>query len=122
MNCSAFAAAICALVVVSKPVKAQVASCGEGPQIGVVYVNTETGVRHRRGIEAAIADHTWGDSVCVQIFPYVNRDQGVSTIRNLIAEGRVDVILGPTESDVFAGGIQSGLVCIARVDNRSRAG
>ncbi len=82
--------------------------------IGVVCINSVTGKRHLAGINEALDNHKWGkENVRLTEFGYSNSRQGRDTLLGLIrsdqdamAEGGVaadpvDVIIGPTESDVF---------------------
>ena len=53
-------------------------------RIGVFYLNTPTGQRHRDGILKAISEHPFGDEVCVRQCAYVNESKGVEALLKAI--------------------------------------
>lgn len=72
-------------------------------RLGVLHINTPTGERHWQGIRDAVENHELyktGKVVLVP-HPYVDENSGFELLLDLIRREAVDIILGPTESDIF---------------------
>ena len=67
-------------------------------RLGVLYANTATGRLYRDGVREALAAH---DGVEAFEKDYANAQQGSERLEELLSGGQVDVVLGPTESDIF---------------------
>ncbi len=78
-------------------------------RIGLLYINTPTGVSHKAGIEEALKER--GNSrqsprLRLISLPYVNQNDGFKLLTQKIRNNEVDIILGPTESDIFVRAIE----------------
>ncbi len=72
--------------------------------IGVLYHEGRTGDRHLAGVEAAVSRHNGGPSEFkADIIPvaYLGNDDGIEKLRQMLKSGDVDLIIGPTDSDVL---------------------
>ena len=71
-------------------------------RVAIVYNDSETGKRYKNGIIDILTD-TVAKERNLEIFevPYIKSSHGEDTIKNLIRNNLADVILGPTESDVY---------------------
>lgn len=72
-------------------------------RIGILCINTETGNLHKEGIEKAIKDHSFYKSGYLALTPYTyaKSNDGFEILEDLIMYSKADIILGPTESDIF---------------------
>lgn len=71
-------------------------------KLGILYLNSSTGQRFKEGIEEAILKYSAEDiNIKADYFPYVNETDGLNKMESIIKKKEVDIILGPTESDVF---------------------
>lgn len=74
---------------------------------GALYIDSPTGRRHYAGIVEAFERHPFGqEHVSLKPYRYVDSLQGFDTLRRIIEDEEVDVVLGPTESDVFVRGVE----------------
>lgn len=67
-------------------------------RIGIVFKSSTTGFRYRDGIINGLGDTS---RFVIVEKPYIMSAHGEDTIKKLIRNNEVDVILGPTESEVF---------------------
>ena len=80
----------------------------EKTRVGVLYRDTLTGRRHMQGSEEAFKNWRGKNGRVAKEFavlrgiPYQSEDDGVEELVRLRRERKFDVILGPTESGVFA--------------------
>jgi hypothetical protein len=73
-------------------------------RVGVVYREAPEGKRMVAGIQDAIKDHNQLEDVRkaeASLFPYPYEQAGLRVIRDVFESGKVDVILGPSDSSVF---------------------
>ncbi|MFQ5674774.1 MAG: ABC transporter substrate-binding protein [bacterium] len=70
-------------------------------QVLVLYINNETGLRHLEGVQAAVTDRKAEKAVNIRAESYENEDDGVAKLLRALAEKKIDIVLGPTESSVF---------------------
>ena len=68
-------------------------------RIALVYNASKSGFRYRDGIMDILKDHK--NNLEILDIPYIKPSIGEDTIKKLIRSNRVDVILGPTESEVY---------------------
>lgn len=107
-------------------------------RIGVLYINTPSGNKHWEGIKEAFENKAFKEiTKYLELLPdhYPDGTDGFETLQKFIlgeaGKERVDIVLGPTESDIFVRGVSkekdfvgskvpviSGLVT-AKVGNRS---
>ncbi len=74
-------------------------------KFGILYSNSPTGKRFRNGIKEAIATYSQEsiNSFYTDDFPYDNETEGLKILVSLMEEEKkVDIILGPTDSSIFA--------------------
>jgi hypothetical protein len=99
-------------------------------RIGVLSINTPTGIRHWKGIKEAVSKHEFYKYVDLQSYHYADKNDGFELLQRLILDEKADIILGPTESDIFVRAVDleeelsdkkvpviSGLVTV-RIGNR----
>jgi len=71
-------------------------------RVAIVYNDSETGKRYRDGILNVLTESvTEKRNIEILDVPYIKPSHGEDTIKKLIRNNLVDVILGPTESDVY---------------------
>lgn len=71
-------------------------------RIGVLYQNTDARARVLTGVEEALNNNpSPGMKVCIKDLHYTNRNQGLKILKESVLTESVDLIIGPTESDIF---------------------
>ncbi|MFQ5638466.1 MAG: ABC transporter substrate-binding protein [bacterium] len=85
---------------------AQVPDCGGDPdliRIGALYMNIDTRKRLFDGMAEAVADFTFKNKrgVCWVDLSYTKISEGLANLRDALKNDRVDIVIGPTESDIF---------------------
>lgn len=79
-------------------------------RIGVLHHSTDSMQRLLRGVAQALDAEqkkypNLPFKICVHDLPYSNPNQGLDLLRNSIIDKKVDLIIGPTESDIFVRGL-----------------
>ncbi|MEN8264634.1 MAG: ABC transporter substrate-binding protein [Nitrospirota bacterium] len=72
-------------------------------KIGVLYSANEAGKRHLSGVITALEKYP--DIGCVPK-SYINKKDGFESMSHLIKSGDVNIVIGPTTSDVYVMGIE----------------
>lgn len=75
-------------------------NAGKTILLGVLHVNSPTGASFLKGVEAAKND--FGDiNVKVVPLPYTDSTHGIDLLTHTVINEKVQILIGPTESDVF---------------------
>jgi hypothetical protein len=71
-------------------------------RIGVLYQSSDARKRLLDGVEAALGQYKpKNTAVCITNLPYTGPSVGLAKLRGSITTESVDLIIGPTESDIF---------------------
>ncbi len=75
--------------------------------IAALFADTRTGARYLRGIQDAVQEHALCGKVKLNAHPYPNERRGVEVLTEIVAGGKVDLVLGPTESGVYVRALEN---------------
>ena len=81
------------------PVKQVVSQSSDSIRVAIVYDASSSGIRYKEGIMTILKNE---DNLKIIDVAYIKPSIGEDTIKKLIRGNQVDVILGPTESEVFS--------------------
>lgn len=78
---------------------------GEKVRLGALYKSDVKG-RHDVAIQKALQDRGMESRVDIEYFEYLNEEEGLNKLIEIIEGRKVDIVLGPTDSGVFLRALQ----------------